>query len=191
MIINPTVAEINKLKVSDLKKELKDRGLPRTGREADLKKRLIDAIHKQEIDELQDRIEEGHTMSMVQLGHYYAIGDKGLKKDPKQAFQLYKMASDLKYPPGMAWCGSCLVRGAGVPQDCRTGVSLVAKAANKRSNHAAHLMGSWHANGSFGLCKDLGMTRFYWKQIFNDPPRYYDVPAECLEDACAWLAESS
>eukprot|EP00967_Tisochrysis_lutea_P109214 scaffold169851_cov33-Tisochrysis_lutea.AAC.1 len=122
------------------------------------------------------RADAGDAPAMVMLGTWYHCGKMGLEKSHEKGFHWCKRAADLGSVCGQASAGLCLVGGKGVEANVAQGICLVSAAAAAGAEFAANWLGEWHAQGMYGLPKDLNQARYWFSKVVNGSCAYTEIP---------------
>ena len=144
------------------------------------KKRLAE---EQQVVKMQKRAEGGDVEAMYDLGCWHRDGEKGLAKDFKKAFEWWKKAADLEYPPALASCGCLYILGRGVEMDVPRGFMMSGQAAALGSEFACYVLGLAYAHGAHGAKKDRAEAAKWYRRMDGCK---YDT---CMEAARAKVAE--
>jgi hypothetical protein len=103
-----------------------------------------------EFKELVRKAEGGDSDAMTSVGRIYIVGENGVTKDGKTAFQWFKRASDAGNAKGMAFAGMSLlshIEGINMEKNVASGIMLVTMAAERGSDSACLYLGRMLANG--------------------------------------------
>eukprot|EP00978_Attheya_sp_CCMP212_P035059 scaffold150524_cov51-Attheya_sp.AAC.1 len=119
---------------------------------------------RNEFDELVRKAEGGDTVAMFSVGLSYFLGEKGVGKDGKAAYEWWKRASDKGNVRGMGIVGSCLldsVEGIDVENNVASGIMHLTMAAERGSDTACIRLGLVLANGIDDLPKDPSKAVYF------------------------------
>ena len=104
-------------------------------------------------DNLVEMAQSGDAESQYKLGLNYIYGTDA-PKDPAQAAEWFKKASDQGYLPARRELGILLASGEGVQQDLPTAISYLSEAADQLDPSALYHLGLMYEHG-IGIEKDL------------------------------------
>ena len=126
---------------------------------------------------------------MWRLGGWYQSGNHGLAKDKTQARAWFERSAATRDPRGMSCFGSCLLRGAGGPQNNSLGLVYWTDAAHLGSNYAAFKLGKAFFKGTYDLPKDRVQARFWLKKAVDEECKFDHLATTGEYLAAAWLRE--
>ena len=141
------------------------------------------------VKEMRAKAEAGDGEAMWELGGWYQSGKHGLAKDKTQARAWYGRSAAARDPRGMASFGTCLLRGAGGPQNNSLGLVYLTDAAHLGSNYAAFKLGKAFFKGTYDLPKDSVQARFWLKKVADGECEHKHLMDKDVADAARWLRE--
>jgi len=104
------------------------------------------AKEKKYAEDLLKDAENGDKIAMFNLGTRYYTGEKGFKKDRKEAYKWFKKANAAGCVEGTVMEGKCLLEGHGVEKDEVTGMLYLGMAERDGSDFAAFAIGFYLFN---------------------------------------------
>ena len=159
-----------------------------SGSKADAWKKAM--AEEAEVAALRARAEGGDASAMYELGFAYHEGERGLKKDRKQAFTWFKRAADLNHVRSLTNCGVLYLEGRGVERNDRRGFSMLGAAAALGSEHACGLLGWANAQGRYGLDKNPQEATRWYREMQTCDIRIQTHSTEVYREwAAAWLRD--
>ena len=134
------------------------------------------------------KAEGGNGYAMWRLGAWYQHGERGLVKDSAQARAWYERSAATRDPMGLSCFGSCLLRGAGGPQNTSLGLVYITDGAHLGSNLGAFRLGEAFFKGN-GLPKDPVQARFWLKKVADGECEHKHLMDKNVAEAAGWLRE--
>ena len=144
------------------------------------------AVEK-EVKECRAKAEAGDGEAMWLLGGWYQLGNHGLAKDKTQARAWFERSAATRDPRGMSCFGSCLLRGAGGPQNNSLGLVCLTDGAHLGSNYAAYKLGSAFYHGRSGLPEDRVQALFWLKKAVDKECKFDHLMDAGKHLAATWL----
>ena len=141
------------------------------------------------VKEMRAKAESGDGEAMWQLGAWYSHGTNGLVKDSAQARAWYERSAATRDPMGLSCFGSCLLRGAGGPQNTSLGLVYITDGAHLGSNLGAYTLGKAFFHGKYGLPADSVQARFWLKKAVDKECKQKHLSREAIADAEKWLRD--
>ena len=129
----------------------------------------------------------GDGEAMWQLGAWYSHGTNGLVKDSAQARAWYERSAATRDPMGLSCFGSCLLRGAGGPQNTSLGLVYITDGAHLGSNLGAYTLGKAFFHGKYGLPADSVQARFWLKKAVDKECKFTHLADTAEALAEEWL----
>ena len=149
-------------------------------------KKLAD---EKRVKETRAEAEGGDGEAMWQLGAWYSHGTHGLVKDSAQARAWYERSAATRDPMGISCFGSCLLRGAGGPQNTSLGLVYITDGAHLGSNLGAYTLGKAFFHGKYGLPVDSVQARFWLKKAVDKECKFTHLADTAEALAAEWLRE--
>ena len=135
------------------------------------------------------KAEGGNGYAMWRLGAWYQHGERGLVKDSAQARAWYERSAATRDPMGLSSFGSCLLRGAGGPQNTSLGLVYITDGAHLGSNFGAYTLGKAFFAGRHGLPEDRVQARFWLKKAVDKECKFTHLADTAEALAATWLRE--
>ena len=152
---------------------------------ASAKKRADEMLVK----ETRAKAEGGEGDAMYLLGAWYQLGMNGLAVDKAQARAWYERSAATRDPMGLSSFGSCLLRGAGGPQNTSLGLVYITDGAHLGSNFGAYTLGKAFFAGRHGLPEDRVQARFWLKKAVDKECKFTHLADTAEALAATWLRE--
>lgn len=121
----------------------------------------IEAVEKLIMEILNKQAEAKSFETIFELAERYAKG-KGVEIDLKQAFTLFKLASDKGYAPAQIRLGLCYELGSGVEKNLKLASKYYQLAANQNNAKGQSYLGECYLNGK-GVKIDLEKAVEYFQ----------------------------
>mmetsp|Transcript_7136 Transcript_7136/g.10448 ORF Transcript_7136/g.10448 Transcript_7136/m.10448 type:complete len:256 (+) Transcript_7136:137-904(+) len=124
------------------------------------------AKEKKYAEDLLKDAENGDKIAMFNLGTRYYTGEKGFKKDRKEAYKWFKKANAAGCVEGTVMEGKCLLEGHGVEKDEVTGMLYLGMAEGQGYDLAAYFIGEYFSREGQGLNKKM-LARKMLEKVVN------------------------
>ena len=115
--------------------------------------------------ELQRKVDAGNAWAMHNLGVRHRDGSKGLEKDLKKAFTLYKRAAEGGDAAGQCAYARAYLQGMGVEKDQSRGLVMLGQAMQMGSDHACYVLGWAFQHGRYGMKRDPAEALVWYKKL--------------------------
>ena len=142
---------------------------------------------EKEVKEERAKADGGDGEAMWQLGAWYSHGTNGLVKDSAQARAWYERSAATRDPMGLSCFGSCLLRGAGGPQNTSLGLVYITDGAHLGSDLGAYTLGKAFFHGKYGLPVDSVQARFWLKKAVDKECKFTHLADTAEALAEEWL----
>ncbi len=159
----------------------------RLARQWDDKATRVEA--KRLVEQMTREAEAGDSSVMYNLARAYFVGLL-VFKDDSEAYKWAKKSADAGNVMGMAFFGYVLIRGIGTEVCLSDGVALLVSAAERGSNYACHLLGTFYHRGRYGFRKDCGRAKYWMEKAIGGSCQHDHLPETEKAKAREWLRKT-